>query len=346
VVAILGSPSDTFPSLRSAVIDAAQRLSLDMSAFIGLLVEFDLAGEWAFDNAPSCAHWVAERADMELCTVREWLRIGHALATVDEVALRFADGRLSYSKVRFLTRVADVDNQHELCAIAERFPAAQLPVELARWRNKHESDDKREKRQRAATTLKWRLDADGMIVGWFRYPPETGAVFTGSVDAQVARTQRGQRSPAGAESSRSVGRWPSLGQQRADALVAVLTSGGGVLTEVVLHVRGDGCTLDDGTPIAGSVVERLISDAFLRVLIHDAQGRPINASGRRRHPTTRQKRVVRERDRCCVDCGTTDLLRYDHDPDYEQTRHTVVEELVLRCAPCHHKRHAKQKAAQ
>ncbi|MEO5839056.1 MAG: hypothetical protein ABIQ73_06280 [Acidimicrobiales bacterium] len=328
------------------MVDASQRLSLDMSALIGLLVEFDLAGEWAFDNAPSCAHWVADRADVELATVREWLRIGHALTAVDEVARRFADGRLSYTKVRFLTRVADGDSQHELCALAERFPASQLPVELARWRNERESDDNRHKRQRAATTLKWRVDADGMIVGWFRYPPETGAVFTSAVDAQLSRTRRGQNAPAGSGSSRRVGKWPSLGQQRADALLAVLTGGGArVVTEVVLHVRGDGCTLDDGTPIAGSVVERLISTAFLRVLIHDAERRPINASGRHRHPTTRQKRVVRERDRACVDCGTTDLLRYDHRPDYEQSRHTIVDEVEIRCAPCHHKRHAKQAAA-
>ena len=119
------------------MVDAARRLSLDMSAFIALLVDFDPGGEWAFDNAPSCAHWVADRADIERCTVREWLRIGHALRVVDEVARRFAEGRLSYSKVKVLTRLADVDNQHERCALAQRHPASRLAIELARWRNGH-----------------------------------------------------------------------------------------------------------------------------------------------------------------------------------------------------------------
>ena len=339
--AVLSSSSSS--SLRTAVVDAVQRLSLDMSAFISLLVEFDLSGEWAFDNAASCAHWVADRADIELCTVREWLRVGHALTLVDEIARRFADGRLSYSKVRVLTRLADVDNQHELCAIAERCPASRLLVDLARWRNERESDEDRDKRQRAATTLKWRLDADGMISGWFRYPPEIAAILTGAVDAYVARALRGQHAPAGDCSSRPVSKWPSLGQQRADALLAVLTDGGGrVVTEVVVHVRGDGCTLDDGTPVADSAVARLLSDAFIRLLIHDAERRPINASSRRRHPTVRQKRVVRERHRGCVDCGSTNLIQYDHNPDYEQTHHTIIEELEPRCAPCHHKRHAAQ----
>lgn len=83
-------------------------------------------------------------------------------------------------------------------------------------------------------------------------------------------------------------------------------SADGVL-EVVLHVRGDGCTLDDGSPIPGSVVERVAPPAFLRALIHNAEGHPINASSRRRHPTARQKRVVKERDRHCVDCGAAAL---------------------------------------
>ncbi len=329
------------------MLDGARQLSLDMSVFIGLLVDFDFSGEWAFDNAPSCAHWLAERADIQLCTVREWLRVGHALAAVDEIARRFADGRLSYSKVKALTRLADAANQHELCAIAEGVPASGLAVALAAWLKDHESADALAKRHRAATRLSWHLDVDGMIVGSFRYSPE---VFTGlkaAVEAEMSRAERGRRAIAIAGSSRSVDKWPSLGQQRADALLALILGGGTkVSAEVVIHVRGDGCTLDDGTPIAGSVVERLITDAFLRVLIHDAEGRPINASGRHRHPTTRQKRVVRERDRACVDCGSTDLLRYDHVPDYAQSRHTVVDELEARCAPCHHKRHAQQSAAE
>ena len=105
-------------------------------------------------------------------------------------------------------------------------------------------------------------------------------------------------------------------------------------------MRGDGATLDDGTPITQSSIAELLPDSFVRALVHDADGRPINASARRRYPTTRQRRVVKERDRACVDCGTRDLLEFDHVPAYAQTGHTIVEELQLRCAPCHRFRHA------
>ena len=134
--------------------------------------------------------------------------------------------------------------------------------------------------------------------------------------------------------------WPTLAQQRADALVALLTNGGAdIVTELVIHVRGDGCTLDNGTPVPDHAVARLIPTAFIRMLIHDANRRPINASRRQRFPTTRQKRVVRARDQRCIDCGATDLIQYDHEPDYDITNHTIVEELHCRCSRCHRTRH-------
>jgi len=113
-----------------------------------------------------------------------------------------------------------------------------------------------------------------------------------------------------------------------------------MVTEIILHVRGDGVTLDDGTPITDTVTERIAPNSFLRVMIHDANAHPADASNRRRHPTPRQKRIVKERDRNCRDCGRGDQLQYDHVPPYEQTGHTITDELQLRCAPCHHQRHA------
>jgi 5-methylcytosine-specific restriction endonuclease McrA len=49
--------------------------------------------------------------------------------------------------------------------------------------------------------------------------------------------------------------------------------------------------------------------------------------------------VVKERDRFCQDCGSTDLLEFDHVPDFEASGQTVVDELELRCGPCHRRRH-------
>jgi len=141
--------------------------------------------------------------------------------------------------------------------------------------------------------------------------------------------------------ARDDGAIPSLGQQRADAFTVLFSKlDVAITTEVVIHMRGDGNTFDDGIPITTNAITRQLDQAFIRLLLHDAERRPVNASSKRRHPTTRQKRVVLETHHHeCVDCASTDLLEFDHNPPYTQTRRTVTSELEPRCAPCHRSRH-------
>jgi len=333
-------------SLRAAVVAAGRRWSASQRQLVQLVAQLNASGEWAMDGSPTCAHWVADALDVEVSTAREWLRIGRLLAERPRIDAAFEEGRLSYSKVRTLSRVATAANEEELCALAEQVPAGRLGHALAAWLVRHETSEETEVRQHAARYFSWRTEPDGMVVGYFRLPPVAAATITTPVDALVLQQRPaagGSHASADASDTYLPMRWPSVGQQRADALVELVGGGGGaVAAEVVVHVRADGCSLDDGTPIAGTIVERIAPEAFLRVLIHDAERRPINASGRQRHPTTRQRRVVQARDRACVDCGATEFLQYDHDPDYEESHRTIVEEIYLRCWTCHRARHRRR----
>jgi 5-methylcytosine-specific restriction endonuclease McrA len=320
-------------SLRAEVVQVGQRCANAQYRLVRVVAALDTSEEWALDGAITCAHWVADALDVEVCTAREWLRIGHALEALPLTDAAFATGRLSYSKIRTLTRVATPDTETELCELAERVPAGRLACEIARWRSERESPEETEARQKQQTSLTTRIDVDGMGVIRMRLPP---ADF-GTVLAMVETRVRNRRPHASADA------WPPFARQRAEALMELLIEGGGQLvTELVLHVRGDGCTLDDGTPIPDTVVERIAPNAFLRALIHDAERRPINASGRQRHPTARQKRVVKERDGVCVDCGSPFLLEYDHEPPYEESHRTLTSEIEGRCAICHHLKHRQR----
>lgn len=286
--------------------------------------------DWVLDGAPTAAHWLAEVADVETCTAREWIRIGRLLRTLPASADAFEQGRISYSKLRTLTRLATPANETELLPIAERTPASALARELGRWLHRTHSPEEMAAHQRKQRGVRWRCEPDGMTAFTLRLEPLVAGRLIGALTSRLARTRKDQY----------IDDWPTVAQQYADALDDLVTNGAGrLLTEIVLHLRGDGATLDDGTPIPTTVLERIAPDSFIRVLIHDAERRPINASGRHRHPTQRQRRVVKERDRHCIDCGRTDLLQYDHTPDYEQSRRTVIDELELRCSPCHHRRH-------
>lgn len=325
---------DSSRALRAAVVAVGGQWASCQFELVRAVAALDESFEWALDPVPTCAHWVAQELDVEVSTAREWLRIGRALRSLPMIDAAFKRRQLSYSKVRALTRVATPDTEAELCAIANRVPAGRLAHALAAWLLRHETPEETQARQRAATGLSSRLEPDGMVVTTVRLPPvEHGTLFA-ALDAKVVEMQQSGDAPAGA--------WPSLAQQRAGALLALVTDGGAnVITEAIVHVRGDGCTMDDGTPVDENTVAKLLPSAFVRLMIHEANRMPINASGRHRHPTDRQKRVVKERDRRCVDCGRGDLLQYDHDPDFDESRRTIVEELTVRCAPCHTARHRK-----
>ena len=161
-----------------------------------------------------------------------------------------------------------------------------------------------------------------MVTITARLAPAVAAAVCAVIDAHVTQSA----ASAGA----------SLTQQRADALAAIATSGGGkVDAEVVIHVRGDGTTLADGTPIIDHVVAQLLPQAFVSLLLVDTERRPIDASPRRRTPTRRQKRVVDEANPECghPGCRARTFLQYDHIQPYAQGGPTVVTNLQRLCGP-------------
>jgi hypothetical protein len=324
-------------SLGDRIVLLGRTIGRDQYQLIKLVVDFEFSAEWYADGSRTAAHWIATKLDVTVATAREWIRVGRDLRELPVIDSAFADERISYSKVRALTRLATAANEDELCQLAEGIPAGFLGRALAAWSQKNDSDVIRDARQQHDRRMVWSVEPDGMVVVSARLPPSGAGNFMAAIDAVVMG--RAARPKVRSLDDQSL--FPSLAQQRADALVHIAMSGGvEVSTEVVLHVRADGCTLDDGTPITGSAVERVAPAAFIRALVHDADRRPINASSRQRHPSNRQKRVVKERDRACVDCGATHLLEYDHVPDFGVTKRTVVDELQVRCAPCHRARHA------
>lgn len=169
------------------------------------------------------------------------------------------------------------------------------------------------------------LDVRGTWAAWGA--ADAGKVC-GVIDARVTRAD----APAGA----------SLRQQRADALVAVATTGGTrVATEVVIHVRPDGNALADGTPLSDHAVTALLPSSFVSLLMRDAANRPIDASPRRRAPTRRQERVVDERHPVCGHPGCTAraFLQHDHIRPHAAGGPTVVDNLQRLCGP-----HNRQRA--
>ncbi|UDY35748.1 13E12 repeat family protein [Dermatobacter hominis] len=323
--------------LRWQVEQAIRAFARSQADLLVLLAPFDASGEWAHDGHDSCASWLAERHGIARSTARDWLRVSHELARCPAARQAFADGRLSYSAARAVTRVTP---QHagraaELVEIATSTAINDLPRTLARWIQHNETAAQQADRHERETRLSVRTEADGMSVMTLVLPPAQMAEILTVVDGEVQRGTGFASTPHGSPRR-------SLAGQRARCLHHVATSGAGatVTREVIVHVRGDGCTMHDGTPVSSHAVASLIGGSFIRALLHDIEDKPIDATNRRRFPTARQKRVVDERHGGrCVTCGSTQLIEYDHDPPFSVSRRTVVDELRPHCAVCHRAHH-------
>jgi hypothetical protein len=86
-----------------------QEMDRGESTWLEALAEFDRDQGWALDGQLSCPEWLMWRTGMGRATAYEKVRIAHELPRRPQVAEAFADGRLSYSAVRAITRLDDPD---------------------------------------------------------------------------------------------------------------------------------------------------------------------------------------------------------------------------------------------
>ena len=107
-------------SLDRAILNLSARMDAACYEQLVLIRQFDERGgwlKWAFTN---CTEWLAWRCDLSLTAAREKVRVAHALKTLPVISAAFADGRLSYTKVRAMTRVASDSNEENLVIFALR----------------------------------------------------------------------------------------------------------------------------------------------------------------------------------------------------------------------------------
>ncbi|HET8929669.1 MAG TPA: hypothetical protein VFN21_03325, partial [Acidimicrobiales bacterium] len=166
-----------------------------------------------------------------------------------------------------------------------------------------------------------------------RLAPTDAANVCAVIDKDVTMNSTVANTPADAPMGARES--PSLGRQRADALVRVTTepdSGSSAgRTEVVVHVRDTHNTLADGTSLTDHAVTRLLPESFISLLMHDADRRPIDASPHRRFPTKRQPRVLDERFTECAHpgCHAHVILQADHVVAYDDAGPTTIDNLQL-----------------
>lgn len=280
-------------------------------------------------------------------------------------------GKLSYSKVRALTRVAARETEATLLMIALHGTADHVERLVRQYRRAREAEElSREAQQQAGRYLRYGFDDDGALVLKARLPAETGAVLLKALEVVVQQREDETRrsTPAGSDAAAteasiewtrttpdvsaealSTTRVPRS-QQRADALGVLAESflahglealSGGDRQQIVVHVdaaslRADAagsCTLEDGPALPAETARRLACDASVVTITDGADGYPLDIGRRTRSIPPALRRALKSRDRGCRFPGCTHQKYVDghHIHHWAQGGETKLGNLISLC---------------
>jgi hypothetical protein len=160
--------------LEAQICELAGHLTAATCRFLVLLADFDARRGWASWEMNSCAAWLSWKCQMSSGTAREHVRVARALRDLPVLRAEFGAARLSYAKIRALTRIATPQNEQGLAEIAGPMTGNQLERFARAHRQVSHADDAAARIQRR---LAWRFEDDGSLAGTFRLPPLAGAVL-------------------------------------------------------------------------------------------------------------------------------------------------------------------------
>ena len=112
--------------LEAEITELAGQLAAGECRWLELVAEYDRRAGHETWGCRTIAHWLSWHCGLDMRSAREKVRVAHALTDLPRVREEFASGRLSYSKVRAITRVATAATEEQLIMLAEHSTAAHV----------------------------------------------------------------------------------------------------------------------------------------------------------------------------------------------------------------------------
>jgi hypothetical protein len=224
-----GSP---LPELARAITSGAVRLAAATAAWLRLIAEFDERGGWHGVGITSCAHWLSWQCGLSPVTAREHVRVARALRELPRIGAAFTAGRLSYAKVRALTRVAAPDCEPALLEFATTATASQTETFCRAWRKVDDDAGTMgaERRPEVGQSFRFSTDDEGYLTLSVRMPAEAGAALMTAIESLAEREARRERAQ----------------NTKAQARHAAVTDAGGRVDRAVV----ERCAEDDAVGLA------------------------------------------------------------------------------------------------
>jgi hypothetical protein len=321
------------------------------------LREFDINDGWANSGFLSLAAWLAWRIDISPVAAREHVRVARALGELKHVDAAFAAGKLSYSKVRAITRVATPETEQDFLDISRNATASQIERLTRAYRRTRIDPQEPPSDQRRF--VRSSETASGMVRIEVQLPPEQASMV---LDALSAALDAGRSENVPAEAGDSAkSNHPNhskidpscLPAERADALVSVAqaylehsprTRGSGY--ELVVMTSKDqlqhgpagvGGYLRDGTPVPLHMARMLACDCSRVDVDVGESGELLDVGRARRTIPAAIGRALWLRDGGCraPGCGRRHHLHAHHIEAWADGGKTSMSNLALLC-PGHH----------
>ncbi len=284
---------------------------------------------------------------------REKVRVAHALENLPKISAAMASGKLSYSKVREITRVASAETEDYLLMIAEHGTAQHVEKLVRAYRRCQEAEElSREARQQQNRRVSYRYDDDGSLVLNCRLPAEAGARIMKALDIAVQELPE-QDVPAGTSEHRfrsvRAARMPSPSSPRASWRRARIEAAGAERYQIVVHVAEETlrdrtagcCEFEHGPSMAAETARRLACDASVVELTENDDGEPLNVGRKTRTISAPLRRALNARDKGCrfPGCANTRYIDAHHVEHWANGGETKPSNLVSLCRFHHHAVH-------
>ena len=175
----------TDEQLADGIATWAGRVAAGEAKLLALIGEFDRREAWAGPGFVSCAHWLSWRIGIGTRAAQERVHAARALRELPQTAAMFADGRLSWSQVRAITRVATAADEDSYLNIARHASGAALERIVRGVRRARKPAEDAADPELAAYRMQVRIryDENGTMVTTIRSTAQDGALIKAALEA-------------------------------------------------------------------------------------------------------------------------------------------------------------------
>ncbi len=338
--------------LEAAICQGAANLTSAEHGWLLSVAEFDRRRGWQRWECHSAAHWLSWQVGLDMRSAREKVRVARALEVFPLISAAMADGRLSYSKVRAITRIATPATEQALVEMALAGTTNHVERIVSSYRRAAPAPEQRAAAQWARRGLHHEVQADGTVRISLVLPPEQAATVLSTIEhftppsepladgsRESCATRRADGAVQMAASAHAAAHDEPTSAPRylvtLHADLDALTGGDG---ECAVSAHGDACELPIG--VATSTALRMLCDCDVQTVL-ERNGQVVGITERSSVVTGKLRRLVLARDRHCQfpGCCRATGLDVHHIQHREHGGTNHPHNLTLLCRYHHHRLH-------